>query len=69
MGVYRRNTKITVVYKNGAADRIDPALLKAMIDAWQVDRFERSDGWAEVGIDAIRGLGGRPYDGDNRRLI
>ncbi len=68
MGVYRLNNKIKVLYKNGATDQIDPALLSVMIDALQVDQFKRSDGWAEVGIDAIRGMGGRAYDGTDRRL-
>ncbi len=61
-------SKINVVYKNGAKDRIGPALLDAMIDAKQVEQFERDDGWAEVGIDPIRGMGGPPYAGRNRRV-
>ena len=68
MGVYKRKSKIRVVYKNGATDQIEPALLNVMIDAMQVDQFKRSDGWAEIGIDATRGVGGRLYNGIERRL-
>lgn len=68
MGFFRRSTKINVVYKNGVKDRISPALLNTLIDSKQIDQFERADGWARVGIDPIRGMGGSPFDGDDRRI-
>ncbi|MBE9485582.1 MAG: hypothetical protein IMY82_00250 [Chloroflexi bacterium] len=69
MAFFRRSTKINVVYKNGVKDRISPALLDTLIDSRQVDQFERSDGWAKVGLDPIRGMGGIDYEGSERRLI
>ncbi|SHJ12323.1 hypothetical protein SAMN02745165_01638 [Malonomonas rubra DSM 5091] len=68
MAFFRRSTKINVVYKNGVKDRISPSLLGTLIDSRQIDQFERSDGWAKVGLDPIRGAGGVGYDGAERRL-
>jgi hypothetical protein len=68
MAFFRRSTKINVVYKNGVKDRISPALLGTLIDSKQIDQFERSDGWARVGLDPIRGIGGVAYEGTERRL-
>lgn len=68
MAFIRRTTKINVVYRNGVKDRISPALLGTLIDSKQIDQFERSDGWAKVGLDPIRGSGGPGYDGTERRL-
>lgn len=68
MAFIRRTTKINVVYRNGVKDRISPALLGTLIDSKQIDQFERSDGWAKVGLDPIRGSGGTSYNGTDRRL-
>ncbi len=68
MGFFRKSTKVNVVYKNGVKDRISPALLGTLIDSKQIDQFERIGGWAKVGIDPIRGMGGSPYDGSERRV-
>ncbi len=68
MGLFKRN-KINVVYKNGVKDRISPALLGTLLDSKQIDQFERVDGWARVGIDPLRGMGGSPFDGDERRTL
>ena len=67
MGTFRYNRKIKVVYENGETDKINPTLLDSLIAARRVDQFERSDGWAEIGIDAIRGMGGPLYYGSDRR--
>lgn len=68
MGFFRRNNKINVVYKNGVKDRISPALLGTLIESKQIDQFERKDGWARIGLDPIRGMGGSAYDGEERRI-
>lgn len=68
MAFFRHSTKINVVYKNGVKDRISPALLGTLIDSKQIDQFERRDGWAKVGLDPVRGLGGVGYEGSERRL-
>ena len=68
MVFFRRSTKINVVYRNGVKDRVSPALLSALIDSKQIDQFERSDGWARIGLDPIRGMGGVSFEGSERRL-
>ncbi len=66
MEYVKPSVKISVIYKNGVKDRISPALLDALLDAEQVDRFQRADGWVKVGADPLRGLGGH-YAGAERR--
>jgi hypothetical protein len=68
MRSFKRGHKIKVVYANGVADLVSPDLLDSLLVSKRVDQFERSDGWAELGIDPIRGMGGPIYDGQNRRL-
>lgn len=68
MVFFRRTTKVNVVYRNGVKDRISPALLGTLIDSRQIDQFERNDGWAKVGLDPIRGVGGVNYEGGERRI-
>ena len=67
MGIFSRSLKIKVVYHNGTSERIPPSLLPKLIDAKEIAQFQRSDGWVTIGIDTIRGMGGPPYLGDNRR--
>ncbi|HEX9777835.1 MAG TPA: hypothetical protein VGA63_06770 [Geopsychrobacteraceae bacterium] len=67
MGLFSSSPKIKVVYKNGSRDKIVPGLLSALIDAREIVQFQRSDGWITVGLDPIRGMGGTPYRGDERR--
>ena len=68
MGTFRYSNKIKVVYDNGVSDQISPSLLDSLITSRRVEQFERSEGWAEIGIDPIRGMGGSRYGGDDRRL-
>lgn len=68
MGTFRYSNKIQVVYDNGMSDQISPSLLDSLIKSRRVEQFQRSDGWAEIGIDPIRGMGGERYAGDDRRL-
>ena len=68
MGRFRYDNKITVVFTNGVTDRITPALLDSLIRSRRIDQFEREDGWVEVGIDPLRGMGGPKYEGVDRRL-
>lgn len=68
MALFTRSPKIKVVYRNGVRDKIGPSLLPALIDAREVVQFQRTDGWVTVGIDPIRGMGGPPYLGDDRRI-
>lgn len=67
---YRLNTRINVVRSNGLMDRISTELLDRLIAANGIDQFERSDGWVQVGIDPIRGMGEISYfDYDRRKNI
>lgn len=68
MAFLKRSTKLNVVYKNGVKDRISPALLGTLIDSKQIDQFERHEGWAKIGLDPIRGMGGVSFEGSERRL-
>ena len=67
MGFLRQDTKINVVYRNGVKDYISPALLGTLINTKQVDQFERSSGWVQVGVDPVRGMGGSSFIGEERR--
>src|SRR5208337_566228 len=55
---------VKVIYEN----EIEPSLLDELIALNKVRKFLRSDGWATVGIDPIRGYGGS-YKGSERRKI
>jgi hypothetical protein len=67
MGFFRQNTKVNVVYKNGVKDRISPALLNTLIESKQIDQFERSDGWARIGVDSVREGTTEDFTGSERR--
>lgn len=55
-----------VVFMDNREGIIDAALLDEMISVNMIRMFMRSDGWAMVGINPIRGAGGT-YDGMDRR--
>lgn len=67
MGFLRQDTKISVVYKNGVKDHISPALLGTLINTKQVDQFERSSGWVNVGVDPVRSKRESCFMGEERR--
>jgi hypothetical protein len=67
MGYFRQKTKINVIYKNGVKDHISPALLGTLINTQQIEKFERSNGWVQVGIDPVRCASGGDYSGTERR--
>jgi PAS domain S-box-containing protein len=57
---------IKVVYSDNKHDMVDPFLLDELIASGKIKKFLRSEGWATVGIDPIRGTGGY-YKGPERR--
>jgi signal transduction histidine kinase len=57
---------VKVIYKNNEYDTVKPILLDELITSGQIDKFLRSEGWATIGIDPIRGTGGY-YSGPDRR--
>jgi hypothetical protein len=54
------------MYFSDKYDMVKPFLLDELIASKRVKRFRRSDGWAIIGIDAVRGKGGS-YRGPERR--
>jgi len=56
-----------VVYDNGDGEQLRPELLDSLTAARRIEQFERSDGWAEIGIDEISGMGGPNSGGRERR--
>lgn len=67
MGLFKRSPKIRIVYRNGNRDKVTPELLTSLIQTNEIAQFQRSDGWVTIGIDRVRGMGGPPYLGENRR--
>lgn len=67
MARHCQNSKIKVVFSNGLIDHIRPEVLEKLIASNKIDQFERTDGWVQVGIDPIRGMGGIPYSDYERR--
>lgn len=67
MGYFRQKTQVNVIYRNGVKDHISPALLATLINSKQIDKFERSSGWVQVGVDPVRGSTAEGYSGPERR--
>ncbi len=55
-----------VVFQDNRESIIDSRLLNEMISVNMIKMFMRSGGWAMVGIDPMRGKGGK-YTGPDRR--
>jgi hypothetical protein len=60
---------IRVELKDGAICRMVPRALNIFLSQDKVSRFERSDGWAVVGVDPLRGMNTKSdYSGFDHRL-
>ena len=57
---------IKVIYQNGTLDMVDPSILGDLIASNTIKKFFRSEGWATVQSDPVRGRGGS-YIGPERR--
>jgi hypothetical protein len=57
---------IRVMYKNHKFDMVSHNLLDHLINDGKIRKFQRSDGWAVIGKNRIRGTGGL-YEGPDRR--
>ena len=57
---------IRVIYHNDGIDSVNPSFLNELIAANKIKKFFRSEGWATVGTDPLRGRGGT-YGGQERR--
>lgn len=58
---------IRVMYSDGRFDLVKHTMLDDLLERNRVASFKRSNGWAVVGRDAVRGTGGVSYRGPDRR--
>lgn len=58
---------IRVMYSDGRFDLVKQAVLDQLLVNNRVASFKRTNGWAVVGRDPIRGAGGISYRGPERR--
>jgi len=58
---------IRIMYNTGRFDLVKPELLDTLLASERIGSFKRSDGWAVVGRDPLRGVGGMSYRGPDRR--
>ncbi len=59
---------VRIRYFDGRYDMVKAATLDLLIALRQISQFERTDGWAIVGRDHLRGDGGN-YRGPERRTV
>ena len=59
---------IRVMYNDGKYDLIKQSMLDMLLASCKLTGFMRSNGWAIVGRDPIRGVGGISFQGQDRRL-
>lgn len=57
---------VKVLCQNNEYGIVNPTLLDELISSGKIKMFLRSEGWATIGIDPIRGTGGY-YSGQDRR--
>ena len=60
---------IRVMYSDGRFDMVKPSVLEDLLEQQVVTSFKRSDGWAVVGRDALRGSNQSRYRGVERRQL
>lgn len=58
---------IRVMYSDGRFDLVKPSALDQLLEQNCLASFKRSSGWAVVGRDPLRGVGGNSYRGPERR--
>ena len=66
-GINMRIMHIRVMYNDGEYGMIKDILLDKLIKSGKIIKFYRSGGWAVIGRDPVRGMGGR--EGGYRRRI
>jgi hypothetical protein len=65
-GIRNENMLIRVMYFNDKYDMVMPFILDKLIASKKIKKFLRSEGWATIGLDPVRGIGGS-YRGPERR--
>jgi hypothetical protein len=58
---------IRVMYYDGLTEMVRPPVLQHLIQTGKIMRFRRTEGWTEIGTDAIRTDRRDPYYGRERR--
>ena len=58
---------IKVIYIDNSAGVVNSSTLEQLIVTGKLVAFRRSEGWAKIGRDPLRGNGGR-YEGPERRI-
>ena len=58
---------IRVMYSDGRYDLVKQSMLDMLLATCKLTGFLRSNGWAIVGRDPIRGVGAAAYGGPERR--
>ena len=58
---------IRVMYSDGRFHLVKHTMLDQLLERNRVASFKRTNGWAVVGRDPIRGAGGHSYGGPDRR--
>lgn len=61
--------KIQIMRNYDTVEMVNARDLKQLIAAGEILAFRRADGWVKVGAEAVRGDGGKVYDGPERREI
>lgn len=59
--------KIPVIYADRKSGVVRAEELQDLLETLKIVSFKRSGGWVKVGIDPVRGEGGRKYRGPERR--
>ncbi|TNF52474.1 MAG: hypothetical protein JSV71_02000 [Nitrospiraceae bacterium] len=57
---------VRVLYRNEKYDMVKASSLDLLINSRKIKKFKRSEGWAVMGLDRVRGDGGK-YKGPERR--
>jgi hypothetical protein len=57
---------VRVLYRNEKYDMVKASFLDLLIKSRKIKKFKRSKGWAVMGLDRVRGDGGK-YKGPERR--
>ena len=61
---------IMVQYKDKSFGYVQNSTLDNLIDAQRIIAFRRASGWAEIGVDSLRGArDANDYDGLERRIV
>lgn len=58
---------IRVMYNDGRFDVVKQVMLDQLLETNQLASFKRIGGWAVLGRDPVRGVGGLSYTGPERR--